>query len=42
VKSERLITLVEPKLLAKVNAAAKRDKVSQAEIVRRALEAFLK
>jgi Ribbon-helix-helix protein, copG family len=42
VKSERLITLVDPKLLAKVNAAAQRSKVSQAEIVRRALEAFLK
>lgn len=41
-KSERLITLIDKKTLAKVNAAAKAAKVSQAEIVRRALEAFLK
>lgn len=41
-KSKRLVTLIEPKLLEKINAAAKRLGVSQAEVVRRALKAFLK
>ena len=41
-KDRRLIALIEPKQMKALKAAAKREKVSLAEVVRRAIDAYLK
>jgi hypothetical protein len=41
-KDQRLIALIEPGQMKALKAAAKREKVSLAEIVRRALSMYLK
>lgn len=40
-KDTRLIALIEPGQLKRLKAAAKHDKVSMAEVVRRAIAQFL-
>jgi metal-responsive CopG/Arc/MetJ family transcriptional regulator len=41
VKDTRLIALIEPNQMRRLRAAAKREKVSSAEIVRRAIDKYL-
>jgi hypothetical protein len=41
-KDTRLIALIEAKQMNRLKVAAKREKVSLAEVVRRAIDAYLK